>query len=149
MLRKLYRRSVRGKTKDGGRQETRQRELTPARIKAWDRIYPRRQMFDKLVIAKLENTWRLLPHIVSLGGQKNFAHFTIYIKEMVELGKEVEINNSYFKDLISKRIIWKNTEMIVSRQGIPGYRANIVTYTLSWMLKNIPESIDLKKIWEI
>ena len=67
---------------------------------------------------------------------------------MVELGKEVEINNSYFKDLISKRIIWKNTEMIVSRQGIPGYRANIVTYTLSWMLKNIPESIDLKKIWE-
>ena len=129
-------------------QETRQRELTPARIKAWDRIYPRRQMFDKLVIAKLENTWRLLPHIVSLGGQKNFAHFTIYIKEMVELGKEVEINNSYFKDLISKRIIWKNTEMIVSRQGIPGYRANIVTYTLSWMLKNIPESIDLKKIWE-
>ena len=65
---------------------------------------------------------------------------------MVELGKEVEINNSYFKDLISKRIIWKNTELIVSRQGIPGYRANIVTYSLSWMLKNIPESIDLKKI---
>ncbi len=129
-------------------QETRQRELTPARIKAWDRIYPRRQMFDKLIIAKLENTWRLLPHIVSLGGQKNFSHFTIYLKEMVELDKEIEINNSYYKDLIAKRIIWKNSELIVSRQGISGYRANIVTYTLSWILKNIPEFIDLKKIWD-
>jgi len=31
---------------------------------------------------------------------------------------------------------------------MPGYRANIVTYSLSWILKNHPEKMDLSIIWE-
>ena len=31
---------------------------------------------------------------------------------------------------------------------MPGYRANIVTYSLSWILRNHPEKIDLGKIWK-
>jgi hypothetical protein len=128
-------------------QETRQRELTQARIKAWDRVFPKKQMFDKLVVAKLENTWRLKPHIVSYGGQKNFKDFTIYLKEQKELEKQIEINNLYFKNLISKFIIWKATEKIISQQKMPGYRANIVTYSLSWVIKNKPDLINLDNIW--
>jgi len=128
--------------------EIRARERTPARIKAWDRMHPRRQKFDKLVVAKLENTWRKIPHIVSLGGQKNFSHFTVYVEECIEEKNPIEVDSQYFKDLVSKFIIWKSTEKVINAQKMPGYRANIVTYSLSWILKNHPDKIDLSTIWK-
>jgi len=132
----------------GNYAETRARERTPARIKAWDRIHPRRQKFDKLIVAKLENTWRKIPHIVSLGGQKNFSHFTVYVEECIEEKNPIEVDSQYFQNLISKYIIWKSTEKVINAQKMPGYRANIVTYSLSWILRNHPEKIDLDKIWK-
>ena len=128
--------------------EVRARERTPAKIKAWDQIHPRRQRFDKLVVAKLENTWRKIPHIVSLGGQKNFSHFTVYVEERINAENQIEVDSSYFKDLIAKFIIWKSTEKIITAQKTPGYRANIVTYSLCWIIVNKPDLIDLKDTWD-
>ncbi|MBC8321251.1 MAG: AIPR family protein [Bacteroidetes bacterium] len=127
--------------------ETRARERTPARIRAWDHIHPRKQRFDKLVVAKLENTWIKKPHIVSLGGQKNFSHFTVYVTERIADQNQIEITPQYFRDLIAKFIIWKNTEKIINAQKMPGYRANIVTYSLCWILHNHSNAIDLKTVW--
>jgi hypothetical protein len=132
----------------GNYAETRARERTPARIKAWDRIHPRKQKFDKLVVAKLENTWRKIPHIVSLGGQKNFSHFTVYVQEKIASENDIKVDVNYFHNLIAKFIVWKNTEKIINAQKLPGYRANIVTYSLSWLLSNKPKIINLKEIWE-
>ena len=128
--------------------ETRARERTPARIKAWDQINPRRQRFDKLVVAKLENTWLKIPHIVSLGGQKNFAHFTVHVEERIAADNAIEVDSNYFKNLIAKYIIWKNTEKIITAQKTPGYRANVVTYSLCWILLNQPDEINLKEVWD-
>ena len=132
----------------GNYAETRARERTPARIKAWDRIHPRKQKFDKLVVAKLENTWLQIPHIVSLGGQKNFSYFTVHVEERIDEKTPIEVDSKYFQDLISKFIIWKATERVINAQKMPGYRANIVTYSLSWILRNHPKKIDLTKIWK-
>ncbi|WP_224485415.1 AIPR family protein [Robertkochia aurantiaca] len=128
----------------GSYDETRNRERTPARIKAWDKIHPRRQKFDKVQLAKLEKTWMLQPHVVSTGGQKNFSSFQLDIKEQ---GLQ-KVDEKYFKELVAKLIIWKEAEKIVSRQGIPGYRANIVTYTLASILKHTSRRINLADIWE-
>lgn len=128
--------------------ETQSRERTPTRIKAWKKIHPPQQRLDKLTIAKLENTWRKLPQIVSLGGQKNFSHFMVYINECIAEDKEIEVNVEYFKNLVAKRIIWKATEKVINSQKIPGYRANIVTYSLVWILVHEPDKFDLSKIWK-
>jgi len=130
----------------GAYDETRNRERTPARIKSWDKLHPRKQKFDKLLLAKVEQTWRLQPYIVSKGAQKNFADFMLNINSN-EKG-EIEITEDYFKDIVSRLIIWKTTEKIVSKQNILGYRANIVTYTISWLLFLTGHRINLVDIWK-
>ena len=127
--------------------ETRALERTPAKIRAWDQIHPRNQRFDKLMLAKVENTWRMLPHEVSLGGQKCFSKFTVHVEERKEADNDINVDEKYFKDIIAKIIIWKSTEKLINKQKIPGYRANIVTYSISWLLKHHSELIDLDKIW--
>ncbi len=127
--------------------ETRALERTPAKIKAWDIIHPRNQNFDKLVLAKIENTWRLLPYEVSLGGQKCFSKFTVYVEERIAADNDIVVDEKYFKHLIAKIIIWKSTEKLINKQKMPGYRANIVTYSLSWILQHHPEIFNLNKIW--
>ena len=61
---------------------------------------------------------------------------------------EIEVNADYFKELVAKQILWKATEKVINAQKIPGYRANIVTYSLAWMLLNDPERFELKTLWE-
>jgi hypothetical protein len=128
----------------GSYEETRNRERTPAKIRTWDTLYPRKQRFDKLMLAKVEETWALRPHMVSRGGQKNFLDFTIELRE----SGAGEIDEEYFKDVVSKLIIWKSTERIVSAQNMPGYRAQIVTYSISWLVFLTGNRIDLSKIWK-
>jgi hypothetical protein len=128
----------------GSYDETRNREMTDAKMKRWSAIHPRKQKFDKLFLGKVEKTWMMQPHIVSRGAQKNFADFSIDLKE----GNASEVDEDYFKDLVAKIIIWKNAERIISAQNIPGYRANIVTYSISWLLSLTGFRIDLPTIWK-
>lgn len=48
---------------------------TPARVRAFDQKAPRKQKVDKTLLAKAVNAWSERPHVVSLGGQKNFVRF--------------------------------------------------------------------------
>ena len=127
----------------GSYDETRNREGTQAKIRKWDAIHPRKQRFDKTLLAKVENSWCLMPHLVSLGAQKNFLEYTIWLRE----NKFVDLSEDDFKKLVARIILWKTTESIVTRQNIPGFRANIVTYTLAWFHLLTERKIDLDKIW--
>ena len=128
----------------GAYDETRNRERTPAKIKVWDLLYPRKQKFDKLMLAKVEKTWGLEPYKVSEGAQKNFVDFSIDVKAQ----NRNSVTNEYFMDLVAKLIVWNETERIVSSQNIPGYRANIVTYTIAWLLVLTGHRINLGEIWK-
>jgi|TARA_B100000315_G_C14594023_1_gene597618 hypothetical protein len=124
--------------------ETRNRQRTRKKIRNWDALHPRKQRFDKLLLAKSENTWTMKPDIVSMGAQKNFKDYTVTLRE----NGIQEISDSEYKKLIARIILWKNMERIVSNQQKPGYRANIVTYTLAWFFHLSERRITLDEIWD-
>ena len=120
------------------------RETTPARKKSFESVHPASQKFTKTDLAKYENTWNQLPHVVSLGAEKNFREFTIKLQERGRLN----VDNRYFEHLIAKAILFKRAEKIVQSQNYGGYRANIVTYSLSYLAHKSQQRIDLSKIWQ-
>lgn len=80
--------------------------------------------FTKTELAKYENSWGQLSYLVSEGTQKNFRHSTLRVQER---GKFLPDEQCY-KRLISKGILFKRTEELVSMQEFGGYRANNMTY---------------------
>ena len=126
--------------------DERARAGTPARRRDFEAQHPSQEKFTKMDLAKYEHSWQQLPHYVSEGAQKNFARFMAAIKE-----KPVEPDQQYFEDLISKAILFKRTEKLVSSQRYGGYRANIVTYTIAWICADSAtrdRRIDLKRVWQ-
>ncbi len=120
------------------------REGTPARKRQFDAMFPTRQKFTKTDLAKYENTWMQLPHIVSLGAQKNFNDFAIRLKER----GRVDVDARYFEHLIAKAIMFSRADRIVRDQNFGGYKANIVTYTIAWISNYTSQRIDLDSIWK-
>ncbi|UUV06541.1 AIPR family protein [Ruegeria sp. YS9] len=124
---------------------------TPAERKKWDAEFPRRQFFTKTDLAKFENTWSGKPHMVSLGAQKNFADFAKTIEKV--WGKNgARINEAWYRHLISKAIIFRKMEKLVSAQDWyeGGYRANIVTYAIAKVARDAAERdlvVDLSRVW--
>ena len=127
----------------GQYQDAKGSETTPARRRAFSAEHPTRQRFTKTDLAKFENTWDQLPHIVSRGAQKNFSDY------MLGLGGRDQkvVDQAYFERLVSKAILFRTTERIVHRQNFGGYRANIVTYTISLLSNATSRRINLDRIW--
>jgi AIPR protein len=124
--------------------DAKNRESTPAKQKAFTLSHPNVQKFTKTDLAKFEHTWDQLPHIVSLGAQKNFAKFTVGLAEK----SRPELDKTYFTQLIAKAILFGSAEKIVQNEKFGGYRANIVTYTLAYLSYKTQQGIDLDKIWK-
>ena len=116
------------------------RETTTLRRKKFKETHP---LFTKTDLAKYENTWDQLPFYVSEGAQKNFRRFTVRLSQ----AKAKLPDETYYQHLISKAILFKQTEKLVSKQQYGGYRANIVTYTLAFLSFKTAQRIDLDKIW--
>lgn len=124
---------------------------TIAERKKFDAEFPRSQFLTKTDLAKFENTWAGLPHIVSLGAQKNFAEFAKHIGK--RWGTEgAAFDELWFKRMIAKAIIFRATEKLVSGaewyEG--GYRANIVTYAIAKLVHDSEERemvVDLDAVW--
>lgn len=115
------------------------REKTRSGRNEFDQNYPKSRLFTKTDLAKYINSWDQLPHIVSRGSQKNFLEFTKRVSGM-DVSK---IEQDYFKDLISKAILFNS----VSKRINYKYRANIVTYTIAWLSHKTQQQIDLEMIW--
>ena len=116
---------------------------TPAERKAWEAIHPRRQMITKTDLAKFEDTWSQLPHIVSRGAQKCYLDFM----DRLDARGAFVPDEVWFQRAVARAILFKETERIVSRQHFGGYRANIVTYTLAWLSHHTAKRVDLDAIW--
>jgi hypothetical protein len=126
-------------------------KLTAARRKAFELEFPRSQLFTKTDLAKFENIWREIPHIVSTGAQKNFANFAQHISAEWDKNPD-QFNDRLFQRLVARAIIFKETERIVSRadwyEG--GYRANIVAHGISRLAYEVHSrrrEIDFDSIW--
>ncbi len=116
---------------------------TPARQRKFKQENPTNQKFTKTDLAKFENTWDQLPHLVSRGAQKNFTEFTL---RLAARGRVLP-DATYFEHLAAKAITFRRAEKLVGAQNFGGYRANIVTYTLALLAHLTAHRVDLDRIW--
>lgn len=119
------------------------RQGTPARMREWERQHPLTQKFTKTDLAKFENTWDEQPYLVSRGAEKNFTEWTLARRDE---GWPVA-DDAFFRQLVAKALLFRRSEQIVSAQELPGYRAQIVTYTIAWLSRSSGQRIDLEGIW--
>ncbi|MDM1757673.1 AIPR family protein [Acinetobacter sp. 256-1] len=116
--------------------------------------YPKTQLFTKTDLAKFMMVWdHPEPKWVNMGAQKNFTKFSeVITKNWKTMDMQGEINEHYFKKIVSRAIIFKHTEKLVTEQSwyTNGYRANIVIYSLAYLahyLKTNHKMIDDLKVW--
>ncbi len=124
---------------------------TPAERKKFDIEYPRRQRFTKTDLAKFLGVWEGLPHVVSLGAQKNFAAFAGRIGKAWNKSAD-GFNEAWYREAIAKALVFKATERIVSAQPWyqGGFRANIVAYTIARIGRHVEKTkraVDFEAIW--
>lgn len=126
--------------------------LTSAAKKQFQLQNPRTQLITKTDLAKFENSFGLLPHVVSQGAQKNFAKFAKIIADTWE-AKQEQFNEEWFRNAVAKAILFRAAERLVSEQPWydGGYRANIVTYTIALLehaVAKTGKALDLGAIWQ-
>lgn len=121
--------------------DVRSREKSP---KYFDSIYPKKQYFDKLELARYENVWEQLPYITSKGGQASFRDFTLRLKKR---GKYIP-GQEYYQCLIAKAILYKRVRQLVKEQKFQGFWANIADYTVAYLSYISAQRIDLVRIWK-
>jgi len=111
----------------------------------FDQIAPPSQRFDKVLLAKYLNSWAKLPHIVSRGSQKNFVYFMERLERRHP--NSWEPDESYYKDLIARAIIFKKADRFTRQHKFPSYRANVLTYTVALLSFRTAGRVDLSRIW--
>jgi hypothetical protein len=117
-------------------------------IKKWDEDFPRDKKFSKTDLAKYEHAWEGLPDLVCLGADKNFFRFAERLQDEKDEGKEIVATQEYFRNLVSKAIIWQTTERVFDSLSLKGYRSNTVAYTIAWLAQASDWRINLAAIWE-
>lgn len=125
--------------------------LTSSQKNLFKLQYPKSQFFDKNFLAKVQVAWLCKPDIVSKGAQDSAKYFKKVIDETLEKSS-VAITEVYFKDAVSKVILFKHIEKLVSdsewyRQA---YRSQTVAYTLSYLsyfLNKTKTYFNFAKIW--
>ncbi len=141
-----------------GQYDQEQMQMTKTQRQKFKILNPKNQLLKKTDWSKYVNTFLCKPDIVSKGAQNSMRAFADTIDREWNKGVNGDAiyNESYFKKMISVAIMFKETELLVSNSNwykdIKAYRANIVTYSLSYLFyyinKNLPKkSIDFKKIW--
>lgn len=125
---------------------------TTAQRKKFDLENPRRQLFTKTDLAKFWSAWEDRPHVVSFGAQKNFADFAGRVGAAWEKD-EAQFNEAWFREVVSKAIAFRRTELIVSAQDWyqGGYRANIVAYAIAKLAHDVrakKRGVNFEAIWK-
>ena len=138
----------------GAYKTKRRKELTPSKQKQFEIKFPRSQLFTKTDLAKYENTWRMNPHEVKQGAQKNFVIMgDILSKEYDKNPSNFE--ESFFKDIIAKAILFKQTDSEINKaewyKEDRGLKAETTTYTLALLrhfFKKEKKDINLETIFK-
>jgi hypothetical protein len=129
-------------------------KMSPAEKLRFESENPKRQVITKTDIAKIENSWRQLPHEVSKGAQKNFDVYSKFIVEEWQK-KPLQFNDEYFKNVVAHAIVFRELEKIIPTQTQwydGGYRANIITFTIAKLVQIINDQgngkvLNLQSIW--
>lgn len=126
--------------------------LSTAKKKQFLIEHPKKQLIDKTMLAKSENTWLMKPWIVSKGAQYSFAEFAEKTTEKLEKDA-LAITENYFKESVARIILFKTTENLISKADWyeNGYRAQTVTYAIAYLAYICDKQkvyLNFLKIWE-
>jgi len=118
--------------------------------------FPRSQVIQKTDLAKYDVTFQARPHVVSLGAQKCFLQYAHEIGDAWKKSRD-SFNEDFFRVIVSKAILFRTLDKSVGRsewyKADRGYKANIITYTLAWLvwhLSNKHDScIDFDLVWKL
>jgi hypothetical protein len=136
-----------------GQYGTKLRALNTARKKAFELEYPKSKKFSKADMAKYENTWRMKPYEVKKGNEANLKLLGAVIIDEYDKD-ESNFKHSFFKDLVSKMILFRETDMEIGRSDWykenRGLKAETVTYTLAYFRHKLLEKshdLNLERIF--
>ena len=138
-----------------GQYQTQKRKLgSLARQKKFEVDYPRYQVITKNDLAKYENTWRMNPHEVKLGAQRNFLKVSEVLSKEYEKD-EAAFRDQFYKDAVAKAIWFKESDKEIQKSdwysSDKGLKAETTTYTLALIrhiLNEENKELNLKKIYD-
>lgn len=116
--------------------------ITPAKLSKLKKEIPTSRKITKTDLAKYLFAWEMKPHLVSLGGQKNFLAFMQHVEN-----QKLDIDKDYYKKAIAKTILFKETQKIC-RRAFEAFQGNIANYTVSVLSMLLGDRIDLYHIWQ-
>lgn len=105
-------------------------------------ITPTRQRFSKSDLATFVHSWEQLPHWVSRGAQKNFAHFM----ERIEKSDPV-VDVQYCQRAIATSLLFQAADRIARTHSAGSHKRLITTYTVARLSLEAKKRIDLDRIW--
>ena len=129
-------------------------KMSPAEKTRFESDNPRKQLITKTDLAKIENSWRQIPHEVSKGAEKSFGLFSKYV--VAEWERQLlQFNDEYFRTVVAHAIVFRELERIIPIEPWydGGYRANIVTYTIAKLVQVIDDQgggkmLNTQSIWK-
>lgn len=129
--------------------------MSKAEREKYTRLNPKNQKFTKTDLAKYLNSAAMKPYVVSRGAQLNLVDFQTDLESQWSKDK-LSFNELFYKDLISKAILFKTIEKIISDQDWyienKAYRAQLVTYSFAKLIHEVKKNgnmeIDYKTIWD-
>ncbi|MGR0183442.1 AIPR family protein [Azospirillum aestuarii] len=116
---------------------------TIAALRRFRERCPPQRKFSKTELAKFINAWDCRPHLVSSGAQYNYKAWLEAVDETEWMPDE-----SWYRSLISKAIIYKTAQRTVRDADFPGYRAQIVAYLVARISVEYGDAADLEAIWK-
>lgn len=137
--------------------------LKESKKMAFDLEFPSLQMINKTDLAKYDSVFNERPHWVSTAAQKNFLKFAATFEPsspdtpISEYWATIspKYGDDYYQRIVAVALMWKHTELLVSSgRGdwyLGDYRAQIVAYALSLLLRNLRRAgkeLDHTRIWQ-
>lgn len=107
--------------------------------------YPKSQMFDKTTLSKFMMAWDQNPASVCKGGENNYSVFFERTKK-----SGVKFDKTRYERTIAKAILFKAIDAFYGKDGLqlPGYKSNMVAYTVSLLSHASARALDLDAIWK-
>ncbi len=107
--------------------------------------YPKGQMFDKTTLSKFMMAWDQNPASVCKGGENNY---TLFFERAKKSG--VKFDKTRYQRTIAKAILFKAIDSFYGKDGLqlPGYKSNMVAYTVSLLSLASGRALDLDAIWK-
>ena len=137
-----------------GQYEQPKMKMTKGERATYERINPANQRFDKKDLARYINSAEMFPYHVSWGGEVNSVRFQTEMEKQWKVDSSV-FNESYFRDLVAKAIIFNTIRKTILKQDWykerNGYLIQNVTYAFAKLIcevKKLGLFMNYRYIWD-